>query len=148
MIIMIVPVTEEAQRLSAYQIREQVFIQEQRVPPEVERDALDEQALHVLAVVSQTASVAAGTARAFENPEDRQEVMIGRVAVLPAYRGQGIARRMTQWLIDWAREGGYKRARLHAQSYIVPLYAGLGFKNVGAEFFEAGISHQEMILEL
>ncbi|HNV71089.1 MAG TPA: GNAT family N-acetyltransferase [Candidatus Ozemobacteraceae bacterium] len=158
----IVQVTTNEQWHAALQIREDVFVREQQVPLELERDAIDEQAQHILALVtnlSQTpatgnnpgangAPVWAGTARAFRNPECGEELMIGRVAVRKPFRRLGIAGKMTNWLIDWARSGGYQRVRLHAQSYIVRLYARLGFVTHGAEFLEAGIPHQEMILKL
>ncbi len=157
----IVQVTTDEQRLSAYKIREEVFVREQQVPLGLERDAMDEKAQHILALVngflpmqctsaaSQSAenSIYVGTARAFQNPDCAEEIMIGRVAVLKRYRRLGIARKMTAWLIDWGRTQGFRRARLHAQSYIVSLYARLGFAAHGPEFLEAGIPHQEMVLE-
>jgi predicted GNAT family N-acyltransferase len=48
--ISIVPVQGEAELMQALAIREVVFIEEQRVPEGIERDAEDAKAFHVLAM--------------------------------------------------------------------------------------------------
>ena len=62
-------------------IRETVFVREQDVPAELERDALDPQCAHVLARALDGTPI--GTGRL--TPERR----IGRMAVLPEWRGKG-----------------------------------------------------------
>ena len=160
---MIQPVVTTTDRKIAQGIREEVFVREQGVPPELERDSFDSTAIHILALnaepTTQEAESAtakadsisptpAGTARAFPNPENSKELMVGRVAVLKRFRGLGIATRMMEFLLRWARQEGFQAVRLHAQTYIVPLYAKLGFLPEGPVFFEAGIPHQEMRIPL
>jgi ElaA protein len=65
----------------------------------------------------------------------------GRVVVHPDHRGAGLARVLLAEVID---RFGDRALLLHAQSYIVPLYAAFGFELVGPEFEEAGIAHRTM----
>lgn len=56
----------------------------------------------------------------------------GRVYVLnvytePDYRHRGLARRLMQTIIAWAREQGFEAISLHASYYGRPLYEDLGF---------------------
>ncbi len=62
-------------------IREQVFVQEQGVPPELEWDDQDAAALHLIAETG--TGLAIGTARMLADGH------IGRMAVLPQWRHQG-----------------------------------------------------------
>ncbi|WEO76328.1 GNAT family N-acetyltransferase [Cryobacterium sp. SO2] len=67
--------------------------------------------------------------------------VIGRVVVHPDHRGAGLARVLLQRVID---DFGDQAMLLHAQDYIVPLYAHFGFVPFGAPYLEAGINHQSM----
>jgi predicted GNAT family N-acyltransferase len=67
-----------------------------------------------------------------------------RLAVLPPFRGRGIARRLTAAVCGELRDRGATEVRIHAQSYIQTLYASLGFVAEGSEFVEAGIPHVAM----
>jgi GNAT superfamily N-acetyltransferase len=46
----------------------------------------------------------------------------------PAFRRQGIARRLMQTMIDWCRQEGFAHVTLHASDKGRPLYEGLGFE--------------------
>lgn len=117
-------------------VREIVFVQEQRVPAELERDALDPLCFHVLAVDEDGQVV--GTARL---APDRR---IGRMAVLARCRGRGIGEAMLQALLDEARDRGWSEVSLHAQLHALPFYARAGFVPFGPDFEEAGIGHRQM----
>lgn len=47
----------------------------------------------------------------------------------PAHRGRGIARRLTEAAIEWAREQGCTNFVLHASVQGRPIYERLGFTN-------------------
>jgi ribosomal protein S18 acetylase RimI-like enzyme len=60
-----------------------------------------------------------------------------RLYVMPAYRGQGIARRLAEKLVSDANVLGYRRILLDTLEFMVParsLYASLGFKEVPAYY--------------
>lgn len=117
-------------------VRDAVFVEEQRVPRELERDALDPLCHHVLA--RDGAGHPIGTARL--TPEHR----IGRMAVLPAWRGQGVGDALLATLLDEARRRHWPAVSLHAQVDAEGFYARHGFLPEGERFLEAGIEHQGM----
>lgn len=117
-------------------VREPVFIVEQAVPPELEWDDLDPLSAHVLAYAADGTPI--GTARL--TPEHS----IGRMAVVAAWRGRGVAGAMLQMLIDHARELGYPALELHAQTHAIGLYERFDFVAFGPEYDEAGIPHRSM----
>lgn len=120
-------------------VRECVFVEEQRIPAELEWDGLDSQCIHVLVSVENRDAV--GTARL--EPTGK----IGRVSVLKPLRKQGIGTVMVQQLVAEARRAGYAEVYLHAQVDSLHFYKNLGFYPEGAQFDEAGIPHRKMRLD-
>ena len=123
-------------------IRTQVFQKEQGVSPELEFDGLDADAIQFLVYLN---GKAVATARIREI--DADTVKIERLAVLPEYRKQGIARRLMESALSVSRLDKSK-AIVHAQEYIASLYQQLGFEVVGERFSEAGIDHVKMVKQL
>ena len=121
-------------------VRTAVFVDEQRVPAQLERDALDPLSTHVLARAADGTAV--GTARL--TPDRR----IGRMAVLPAWRGHGVGAALLEALVAHARGQRWPELTLHAQLHAMPFYARAGFVPAGAEFVEAGIGHRLMCRRL
>lgn len=129
----------------AQAVREEVFVQEQRIPKALEHDAADLTALHVLVRNRLGQPVATGRL----TPEEQPGVArIGRLAVRRVLRGSALGRRVLQALIDAARARGERELVLHAQRSAIAFYAGLGWQRRGPVFVEAGIEHQEMFLTL
>lgn len=116
-------------------IRERVFVQEQRVPPEQEWDSQDAVAIHFLAVND---DFAMGTARLLPDGS------IGRVSVLKEWRGLGIGDSLIKAAIAQAEQRGQREQRLTAQTHAAQFYERLGFEAISDEFIEAGIPHIEM----
>jgi predicted GNAT family N-acyltransferase len=121
-------------------VREPVFVVEQQVPLELEWDELDPRSRHVLARDQQGRPI--GTGRL--TPERK----VGRMAVLPEWRGRGVGEAMLTALTDLARELGYAHLSLHAQVTAIEFYRRSGFEPYGERFMEAGIEHQSMRREL
>ena len=126
--------------LLARPVREQVFVTEQKVPLELEWDEWDERSDH--AVARDTSGQAIGTARLL--PDGR----IGRMAVLREWRRRGVGAALMEALLQKAREQSMSRVTLHAQTHAAGFYRRFGFSERGGEFWEAGIPHVEMTLEL
>lgn len=124
----------------AWAIRRRVFIEEQHVPEEIELDEDDARAFHALATIG---AKAIGCGRYVGHGSD--EIKIGRMAVLPEYRGRGIGREILQFLMDTARARGFHRAVLHAQLTAEGFYLKQGYEPVGQVFEEAGIAHRAMV---
>lgn len=130
---------DRARMEQAFAIRRRVFIEEQRVPEEIELDADDARALHVLALEDDGRAVGCGRMVAHA-----EYAKIGRMAVLRERRGAGVGRAMLEFLVTCARERGFRRAVLDAQLHAEGFYLKLGFTPVGEVFEEAGIKHRRM----
>lgn len=120
-------------------IRRRVFIEEQSVPVELEWDGLDETSGHVLAKQD---GVAVGCARLLPGGK------IGRMAVLPPWRRQGIGYRMLHAIIEHLRADGFCEARLSAQTHAILFYEKCGFAVCSEVYDDAGIPHRDMKLKL
>lgn len=117
-------------------VREPVFVHEQQVPIALEWDALDPLCVHVIA--RDDVGTPIGTGRL--TPERK----VGRMAVLPAWRGRGVGDALLLALIDAAAQRRWPELRLHSQVSALGFYVKHGFVPYGARFMEAGIEHQSM----
>ncbi|HVI60174.1 MAG TPA: GNAT family N-acetyltransferase [Luteimonas sp.] len=123
-------------------VREAVFVHEQHVPPELERDALDPQCRHVVA--RDRAGAAIGTGRLVPPGREGEPARVGRMAVLREWRGAGVGDALLHALLRQARALGWKDVALNAQLSAQAFYVRHGFAPSGARFMEAGIEHQPM----
>jgi predicted GNAT family N-acyltransferase len=123
-------------RAKASPIRFSVFVEEQRVPIEIEWDDQDAGSLHALAYSGAGDPIATGRLLA--------DGHIGRMAVLKEWRGKGVGGAMLERLIGIARERGDQQIELFAQTHALEFYRRYGFVEHGEIFQEAGIPHQAM----
>ncbi len=120
-------------------LRTRVFVEEQGVPPEVERDAADATAVHVVARDAAGRLVATGRLL----PGDGRAA-IGRMAVDAAARGGGYGAAVLRELHRQALARGLPEVELHAQRGARGFYERAGYTAVGGEYVEAGIVHVTM----
>jgi predicted GNAT family N-acyltransferase len=124
------------EREAAYALRREVFVVEQRVPADLERDDEDARAFHAIAV---DGGRCVGTGRLV-----RQAGAVGRVgrmAVDRGWRRRGVGARVLEALEAEARAEGLRQIELHAQRYVEAFYRGHGYVPEGEVFEEAGIEH-------
>ena len=121
-------------------IRFAVFVEEQGVPAELEEDDQDPETLHLLAEAPDGRAV--GTARMLRDGH------IGRMAVLPAWRGRGLGSALLQALIGIAATRGLQQVFLNAQCVAEDFYRRAGFEPRGGVFDDAGIPHRRMVRAL
>lgn len=126
----------ETMREWAAPIRFAVFVNEQRVPSEMELDHWDATSVH--AVAFDDAKTAVGTGRLLPDGH------IGRMAVAQAARGSGIGSALLRALMDEARRRGHREAVLSAQTQAVEFYRRHGYQIAGSEYLDAGIPHVDM----
>lgn len=115
-------------------VRTPVFVHEQKVPAHIEEDERDPHCVHLLALHDDHP---VATARL----DIERHGKIGRVAVLPAYRGQGLGRTLMRTLEALAKAAQLPSVWCHAQVTAAPFYERLGYRREGGEFTEAGIAH-------
>jgi len=118
------------------QVREAVFVREQGVPPALEWDGQDAQAVHLLAIGPQGLPV--GTARLLADGK------IGRMAVLANWRGRGIGSALLRELLAIIAAEGFPQPYLDAQTSATEFYQRQGFAAEGEVFLDAGIPHCRM----
>ena len=125
-------------------LRTEVFVDEQKVPAEMEWDEADHTALHAVAVNRMGMALATGRLLVHAPGVAR----IGRMAVKKPMRGSDLGRRVLHALMEAARSRGDTRVLLHAQCSAEGFYSRAGFAPHGAVFEEAGIAHIEMVRDL
>lgn len=130
--------TSPAEVAAALDLRERVFCGEQGVSLEADRDGLDPEALHIVALDD---SRVVGTCRLLFSEDG---VRLGRMAVEPGLRGQGIGASVLAEAEREARAAGAPGITLHAQVEATPLYERAGFEVVGKEYLDEGIPHVPM----
>lgn len=124
-------------------LRFEVFVGEQNVPVEEERDALDDEATHLLAAID---GKPMGTARIVWLEDTAK---IGRVCVLKAARGTGLGKKLIEAAVASAeKRAGISKAKLGSQMQAIGFYEKLGFSISGPVYLDAGIEHQDMTRHL
>jgi predicted GNAT family N-acyltransferase len=122
----------------AFEVRYEVFVDEQGVPRELEADEFDPVATHLLAIRDEQV---VGTLRMLDHGGAAK---IGRVAVRAAARRTGIGARLMDRAAAIAAERGFAEIILHAQVAVTGFYRRLGYVEEGGLFDEAGIPHVAM----
>jgi YbgC/YbaW family acyl-CoA thioester hydrolase len=128
----------------AQAIRTAVFVEEQRIPADMEWDEADASCIH--AVAYNRFGVPLATGRLLEHVPGVAK--IGRMAVAQTMRGSRVGRSVLDALMKAARAQGDHEVVLHAQMSAAPFYARAGFTERGTVFEEAGIPHVEMVRAL
>ena len=126
-------------------VREAVFLREQQVPAELEWDGLDETCRHALALSTKGDAIGCGR---ILPPKGKTPARIGRIAVLPEWRGKLVGTGVLEALLEYARSMKYNKVTVNAQVQAKPFYLRFGFEEEGKEFMDAGIPHVKMRLVL
>ena len=119
-------------------LRHAVFCDEQGVPPELEHDAEDATALHMVALDGDRVI---GTCRVLG---DGPSVRLGRMAVAREHRGRGIGAALLAAAHAAAAERGAREVAIHAQTSASGFWERAGYVAEGEGFEEAGIPHVAM----
>lgn len=136
--IRIVNARSDRQMDEVFHIRDEVFVKEQSVEPEIEYDRFEETSEHYLAYFKDKP---AGTARWRKTPNG---IKLERFAVLKIYRNNGVAAAIIRRILQEIPDSG--NVYLHSQIQVSGLYERFGFRKEGPQFEEAGIQHYKMVL--
>ncbi len=120
-------------------VREAVFVQEQGFHNEF--DGVDPAAEHA-ALFDGACAVAVG--RAYPDPAEPACWHIGRICVLPEYRGQHLGERIMRALEDRAAALGARRVQLSAQVQASGFYQKLGYSAQGEPYLDEHCPHIRM----
>ena len=130
-------VSWQADRSALEDVRVIVFVQEQQVPVDIEMDDRDALCIHVLA---RDKRGPVGTGRI----DIEKHGKIGRVAVLPEYREQGMGKALMVALEAIAQQAGLAQVWVNAQVSAQGFYEKQGYLAEGETFLEADIVHCRM----
>ena len=123
-------------------LRERVFVDEQGFTDEF--DKLDLISTHLVLFVQ---DIPAAVCRVYWD-EERQQHILGRVAVDQAFRRQGIGGAVVQAAEDYIREQGGETLHLHAQCRITDFYEAIGYTQYGEIEDDQGCPHIWMMKAL
>jgi predicted GNAT family N-acyltransferase len=123
---------------AALALRSRVFCEEQGVSFEADQDGRDPEATHIVAVDDGTVI---GTCRLLFRG---QVARLGRLAVEPQRRGDGVGAALLREADRVAAHAGAESIALHAQTYAQSLYEQAGYEEHGPTFVEEGIEHVAM----
>ncbi|OWA34269.1 GNAT family N-acetyltransferase [Saccharibacillus sp. O16] len=140
-----ITITREQELEQAFDIRREVFIDEQGVPAEDEFDEfdrLDGRCIHIL-IEHEDQAVGTGRIRAVEGVGKLE-----RICIREPYRKFGIGRRIIAGLEQLAGEQGLRQVKLHGQTQARGFYEKLGYQAASDEFMEDGIPHLLMMKTL
>lgn len=124
---------------AARTLRRRVFVDEQKVPPELEWDETDAVAKHFLVLNPDGEGV--GVARLY--PDGDGNGRIGRMAVARSERGTGLGLWLLKAVMSHA-SGQFDHLILSAQEQAIPFYQRAGFVVCSDTYDDAGIPHRSM----
>ncbi|WP_186576023.1 GNAT family N-acetyltransferase [Aquibacillus kalidii] len=122
----------------AYYVRKTVFVEEQKVPPELEIDELENEAIHFVGY-EDNRPVAASRLRLVDGYGKLE-----RVCVLKEFRGKSLGKQLMKEMEVEISRRGLAKAKLNAQTHAEAFYKSIGYETISDEFMDAGIPHVTM----
>ncbi|MGO4889386.1 GNAT family N-acetyltransferase [Anaerobacillus sp. MEB173] len=138
----VIIVKTEKQLNDAYSIRKEVFVNEQKVPPEEEIDHLEGEATHFV-VYDHQKPIGAGRFRVVDGYGK-----VERICIAKANRKQNVGLHLMNDIESYAKEKEITQLKLNAQIQAEGFYKKLGYKTYSDTFLDAGIPHVSMKKEL
>jgi predicted GNAT family N-acyltransferase len=127
--IQVLRASEEWQRAGAYSVRIEGMNRQHHIPLRDEFDEHDCDGTKYIVLLDDGYPVA--TCRFYENNSERGQanlsVTLGRVVVLPQYRGLGLGKKVVTEAEVWAKELGYKQIDIDSRVEAIHFYEKLGY---------------------
>lgn len=114
---------EEWQRAGAYSVRIQGMNRQHHISLREEFDDHDGDGTKYIVLLDEGYPVA--TCRFYETSSSA--VTLGRVVVLPVYRGQGLGRKVVDEAEKWIKECGYTEVDIDSRLEAISFYEKLGY---------------------
>lgn len=132
-----------ADRRQHFLIRQAVFVQEQAVFLDTDRDPRDEahSTIHAIGLVDE---VAVGAVRLYPLDDSGLRWQGDRLAVLSDYRAAGVGGPLVKFAVATANRFGGQEMHAHIQPSNVRFFEYLGWVKAGAEEIYVGLPHQPM----
>lgn len=130
----IIRVSKESERAGAYYVRIRAMMRKYQIPLDAEIDSHDGENCNYVLALDDIYPVA--TCRWFG--VDSESAEVGRVVVLPEYRGQHLGQAVVAEAEKWMREEGFKKAVISSRVGVEEFYKKLGYR-----FDENGKPHHD-----
>ena len=130
----IIRVTKECERAGAYYVRIAAMMRKHQIPLEAEVDSHDGEDCNYILALDDIYPVA--TCRWFA--VDAETAEVGRVVVLPEYRGQHLGQAVVAAAEQWMREAGFKTVCISSRVGLEGFYEKMGYR-----FNENGKAHHD-----
>ena len=135
---------DEQELAAALALRIEVFCGEQGVTFDGDRDGLDDEAVHLVAIGDDGEVI--GTCRLLIEPGGTAR--FARLCVRANARGRGVGAALLAAAEREARAADARRIGMHAQTGALSLYRRAGFRPYGERFYEEGLEHEGMEKDL
>lgn len=129
----VIRATETWQRAGAYSVRVQGMNRQHHISLQEEFDEHDGNKSKYIVLLDDTYPVA--TCRFYEL--ENKSVLLGRVVVLPEYRGQHLGSMVIKEAEKWIAEFGYSEIRIDSRVEAVGFYEKLGYKLMDNEVIKS-----------
>ena len=118
----------EWQRAGAYSVRIQGMNKQHHISLREEFDQHDCDGTRYIVLLDDGYPI--GTCRFYEAGTNSDAVILGRVVVLPEYRGKKLGAKVVLEAEKWIKELGYKQIIIDSRKEVVGFYEKLGYKLV------------------
>lgn len=125
---------EEWQRAGAYSVRIQGMNRQHHISLREEFDEHDTDGTRYIVLLDDGYPIA--TCRFYEI--STKEVILGRVVVLPEYRGKSIGRKVVDEAEKWIKELGYDEIIIDSRVEVVSFYEKLGYVSIDGSLIKSG----------
>ena len=126
-----------------FEIRRQVFVSEQKIFKETDRDEHDAQALYLIAFID---GEIVGVVRVF--PVGNDEWVGGRLAVKKRFRGSSSGWQLVQAAVDLVKAYNCRKFTATIQKENIEFFKKLGWRPFGGLFVYRGKEHMSMEADL
>lgn len=134
--------TSAREKEQAFKIRTNVFVNEQKVPMDIEIDEHEDESIHFVGYKDDY-PVAASRLRWVD-----QTGKLERICILKEHRGKSYGSQIIETMEDEIIKKGYTQSTLNGQTQAVKFYEQLGYKVISDEFLDANIPHVTMVKQL
>ena len=128
-----------------FEIRRQVFVEEQNIFKHTDKDENDAQALYLMALMD---GEIIGVVRVFPVGDHDDEWVGGRLAVKKPFRGSSAGWRLVQAAVELVKIHGCRRFTAMIQKENVSFFEKLGWQPFGPLFLYHGKEHMAMSADL
>lgn len=118
----------EWQRAGAYSVRIQGMNKQHHISLREEFDEHDCDGTRYIVLLDDGYPI--GTCRFYEAETNSDAVILGRVVVLPEYRGKKLGAKVVLEAEKWIKELGYKQIIIDSRTEVVGFYEKFGYKLV------------------